>query len=75
MLLDLLGAANPSISNYMSETSGQFRHLAAVENRLRRRGLLTDAPKVFTYKKSWGLWGPPQISDDHLPFQKRGVAG
>ncbi|XP_043215041.1 glutaminyl-peptide cyclotransferase-like [Amphibalanus amphitrite] len=73
VLLDLLGASNPTISNYITDTNAQFRHLAGVEKRLRRGGLLTKAPNVFRYRKSWGLWGPPQISDDHLPFQRRGV--
>lgn len=75
VLLDLLGARSPQIWNYFSDTNGQFKHLAHVERKLRSRGLLHNgAPDViFNYKKSWGIWGPPQISDDHLPFQRRGV--
>jgi len=73
VLLDLLGAAKPAISNYISETNSEFRHLAAVEAKLRGNNQLEDVPRIFRFRKSWGLFGPPRIDDDHLPFQRRGV--
>ena len=72
VLLDLLGARGPTISNYITETNGEFRRLAEIEQRLRRDRLLNPGPRIFRYKSSWGLFGPPAISDDHLPFQRRG---
>ncbi|XP_043197963.1 glutaminyl-peptide cyclotransferase-like [Amphibalanus amphitrite] len=73
VLLDLLGAALPSISNYQPSSREEFRHLVSAEERLAKAGLLPDLPSVFHYRDSWGAWGAPRISDDHLPFLRRGV--
>lgn len=73
VLLDLLGAANPKISNYQKASDQQFKHLASIEEKLVDRGLLSpDVPKVFHFKENFGVWGRPRISDDHLPFLRRG---
>ena len=72
VLLDLLGAALPAISNYQPSSKAEFRQLVSAEERLARAGFLPDIPAVFTYRESWGAWGAPQISDDHLPFLRRG---
>ncbi|XP_037071876.1 glutaminyl-peptide cyclotransferase-like isoform X2 [Pollicipes pollicipes] len=73
VLLDLLGAKEPAIANYLSNTNAEFRHLVSVERKLRKKGLLPEVPKIFRYMKSWGFRGPPQVADDHLPFLHKGV--
>ena len=72
VLLDLLGASQPSISNYQPSSRAEFKHLVSAEDRLGKAGLLPEVPAVFTYTESWGSWGAPHISDDHLPFLRRG---
>ncbi|XP_037071950.1 glutaminyl-peptide cyclotransferase-like protein [Pollicipes pollicipes] len=74
VLLDLLGAARPAIANYQAGTKAEFRRLAAIERQLSSAGLLPpDLPAAFHFHQSWSGWGAPQISDDHLPFLRRGV--
>ena len=70
VLLDLLGTELPSIYNYPYCADAEFRQLAAVERRLRKKGLLEDVPRIFRVKKSWS--SPVGIEDDHLPFMRRG---
>jgi len=72
MLLDLLGAAQPTIANYIPDTDRLFRRLVAAEDALRMRGLL-EVPQIFHFRDSWRPFGRPSISDDHLPFMQRGV--
>ncbi|KAK0538556.1 hypothetical protein OC834_000400 [Tilletia horrida] len=71
VLLDLLGAPNPSVPDYFAHTSWLYDHLVDAEKKLREAGLLmwTDPKKTFFGQRH--AWGG--IEDDHLPFAARGV--
>ena len=47
VLLDLLGAALPSISNYQPSSKAEFRQLVSAEERLAKAGYLPDIATVF----------------------------
>lgn len=77
VLLDLLGAANPSIPSYFKTTHWAYQHMADVEQRLDNAGLLkVKRKRPFLYerdKPDSSMWYGGQIGDDHVPFQDRGV--
>ncbi|XGW02815.1 hypothetical protein V3C99_014667 [Haemonchus contortus] len=69
MLLDLLGAANPIISN--TAGLGAFRlfdQLPVIEAELRRLGCANIASNVFQSRLTLNA-----VEDDHVPFMRRGV--
>ncbi|CAB3397917.1 unnamed protein product [Caenorhabditis bovis] len=70
VLLDLLGAANPTISNTIGMGATElFSQLADVETNMRSLGCLGAVRRnVFNKNLSFN-----QIEDDHIPFLKRGV--
>ncbi|CAD7063540.1 unnamed protein product [Tilletia caries] len=72
VLLDLLGAPNPSIPNYFDHTSWLYDRLVSAERTLRDAGLLKwdkgeEGKTFFAGRKAWS-----GIEDDHLPFAARG---
>ncbi|KAH6651144.1 peptidase family M28-domain-containing protein [Chaetomium tenue] len=75
VLLDLLGAADPNIPSYFPTTHWAYRHLAKIEGRLRRLGVLETKPKrsflAESEKEEIKFRG--FVEDDHVPFMKRGV--
>lgn len=74
MLLDLLGAAEPNIPSYFSKTHWAYQHLAKIEERLRKLGVLETTPKrpfLPEHKKEVRYRG--YVQDDHVPFMRRGV--
>ncbi|KAE8216316.1 hypothetical protein CF327_g491 [Tilletia walkeri] len=71
VLLDLLGAPNPSIPNFFDHTRWLYDHLVQAETKLREAGLLMWKEKEKSFFKSAHVWGG--IEDDHLPFAARGV--
>lgn len=76
VLLDLLGAASPSIPSYFKTTHWAYKRMANVERRLRKSGKLrTRATSWFPEvdKKSDSRWLGGMIGDDHVPFMERGV--
>jgi len=77
VLLDLLGASNPSVPSYFKTTHWAYQHLARTESRLRALGKLKSNPSSpflpEANKKDASLWMGGAIEDDHIPFQKRGV--
>jgi glutaminyl-peptide cyclotransferase len=80
ILLDLLGAPNPSIQSYFIDTSWLFDGLVGSESRLRDIGALdtnlqgsSNSFKSFFVPKQ-GHYFYSGISDDHLPFMTRGVS-
>lgn len=87
VLLDLLGAANPTISSFYPTTGWMFDQLADVERRLGAAGRLAELGEpAWAADKNGGVgssWFRKRdasrthvgggISDDHLPFLKRGV--
>lgn len=86
VLLDLLGAANPSLSSFYPSTGGLYDQLINVEARLGKAGKFRglgetswEGDKEDGKGKSWfaerkgKTWVGGGISDDHLPFLQRGV--
>lgn len=82
ILLDLLGAPDPTISSYYPSTKWLYDALRSAETRLAKAGHLATLGEPnwkadgWSRAKSWfrggsGGWGA--ISDDHLPFWHRGV--
>lgn len=71
VLLDLLGGADPLITNHFDNTARWFDRLAAAEKRLHRQGLLTSHPSEQKYFRKDVYLGP--VQDDHIPFLHRGV--
>lgn len=74
VLLDLLGAKNPSISSFYENTDWAHKKLKELEKNLRKL-------KLTKYKRSQDSWFPRpgrfflggQLGDDHEPFLQRGV--
>ncbi|KAK7757962.1 hypothetical protein SLS62_000340 [Diatrype stigma] len=84
VLLDLLGAADPSVPSYFGATHWAYQGLARVEARLRAAGQLASAPSLGPQgqERRWlgdadklpsQLAGRGYIQDDHVPFMARGV--
>jgi glutaminyl-peptide cyclotransferase len=70
MLLDLLGAQEPKIPNYIPNTSTLFSELYHLEHALRRFGYWSGpitSPSYFQIKTHGN------ISDDQIPFLERDV--
>lgn len=76
LLLDLLGAPNPSIPSYFKTTHWAYRHLAKLEQRLRELKILLSTPNrpfLPESSKSVEMFRGLMIEDDHIPFMARGV--
>ncbi|KAK3983916.1 peptidase family M28-domain-containing protein [Cladorrhinum sp. PSN332] len=75
VLLDLLGAPEPTVPSYFERTHWAYENMAKIEGRMRGLGVLETKPKKsFLYeagKKDWFQRG--YIQDDHVPFMERGV--
>ncbi|KAI2636641.1 peptidase family M28 [Xylaria nigripes] len=76
VLLDLLGAANPSVRSSFLSTHWAYRAMANIEHRMRELQLLESNPNApflpDSEKEGWRFsWGA--IQDDHIPFMRRGV--
>ncbi|XP_074872646.1 glutaminyl-peptide cyclotransferase-like protein isoform X2 [Carettochelys insculpta] len=71
VLLDLLGAHQPTIQNHFPLTASWFDRLAGIEKRLHRLGLLQSHHREQTYFQREPNYGP--VEDDHVPFLRRGV--
>lgn len=76
VLLDLLGAANPSIPSYFTPTHWAYQNLASIENRMRKLRLLESKPNApflpdgeLNSKELRGGF----VGDDHEPFMAKGV--
>ncbi|NWI06693.1 QPCTL protein, partial [Tichodroma muraria] len=70
VLLDLLGGPSPAIHSHFPRTHHWFLRLVAIEERLRRLGLLhTAAPAPPFFRLSPA---PGPVEDDHVPFLQRG---
>jgi len=78
ILLDLLGAADPSIRSYFLDTAWLFDGLVTAEHRLRDSGALHEFKqsswKSFFVQRKGSDTSFGYIGDDHLPFLKRGVS-
>lgn len=77
VLLDLLGAPNPSIRSYFIDTGWLFDAMVSAEQRLLDSGLL-DLPQnipfhSFFLPRRTSEMNFGYIDDDHVPFLRRGV--
>ncbi|XP_074877703.1 glutaminyl-peptide cyclotransferase-like protein isoform X2 [Buteo buteo] len=70
VLLDLLGARHPAIHSHFPRTHHWFLRLVAIEQRLRRLGLLHVLPQDQPFFRLSPAPGP--VEDDHVPFLQRG---
>lgn len=69
MLLDLMGAAQPTFQNFFDETSPAYYRLNNLEDNLRKSGLLKrEEPDQMFVDNT----GTSHIEDDHIPFLERG---
>jgi len=79
VLLDLLGAANPSVRSYFPDTGWLYDQLIDAERRLGENGYFNQDGQASTNWASWfskrsgqeGVYSG--IEDDHLPFLQRGI--
>ncbi|XP_062980365.1 glutaminyl-peptide cyclotransferase [Elgaria multicarinata webbii] len=71
VLLDLIGARNPTFPNYFLNTARWLGRLEAIEKNLHDLGLLKNHPFERQYFRR-DLQGQP-VEDDHVPFLRRGV--
>ncbi|XP_075771274.1 glutaminyl-peptide cyclotransferase-like protein [Pelodiscus sinensis] len=71
VLLDLLGARQPTIQNHFPLTASWFDRLVGIEKRLHQLGLLQSHPREQMYFQREPMYGP--VEDDHVPFLRRGV--
>ncbi|KAL1947997.1 hypothetical protein VTO73DRAFT_13721 [Trametes versicolor] len=82
ILLDLLGAPNPTILSSFVDTAWLFDAMAAAETRLAQAGAFvygTDGAETqekFTsfFTPREGVYGFGGIEDDHIPFLRLGVS-
>lgn len=78
VLLDLLGSGeNVPIPSWMQNTHWSYKHMAEMEQRLRKLGLFKSNSK-HTFlpdkdKKNDAVFQQNVMADDHLPFVARGV--
>lgn len=78
ILLDLLGAPNPQIRSYFTDTAWLFDSLASVERRLHESGMLmssegSGAFRSFFLPRRGNELSHGYIADDHIPFLRKGV--
>lgn len=76
VLLDLLGAAAPSIPSYFQTTHWAYKKMATIEQRLRKLGILESRPRspfLTDAAKESNKFSPSYMGDDHQPFMARGV--
>lgn len=84
VLLDLLGAANPTIQSYFLDTAWLFDSLIQAESRLSDVSAFGGSDGVSASEaQKWKSFFRPRtglelnfggIEDDHIPFLKRGVS-
>jgi glutaminyl-peptide cyclotransferase len=77
VLLDLLGAPDPTVPSYFLTTHWAYQRLASIEERLRKLNVLTskgtEARFLREAKKKPTQFSPGFVEDDHMPFMARGV--
>ncbi|KAI1411122.1 peptidase family M28-domain-containing protein [Hypoxylon sp. FL1857] len=76
VLLDLLGAANPTVPTFFQTTHWAYKAMATIEDRMRKLGLLESNPKrpfLPDLEKDMATFKHAYIEDDHKPFMARGV--
>ncbi|PFH58586.1 hypothetical protein XA68_13488 [Ophiocordyceps unilateralis] len=74
VLLDLLGSKDPRVPSYFFPTHWVYQMMSTIETRMRALGLLESNPsQPFLPDNETLSAGHGGISDDHLPFMRRGV--
>jgi glutaminyl-peptide cyclotransferase len=78
ILLDLLGAPNPTIRSYFIDTAWLFDAMVSAERRLHEAGMFTDsgdaqAFRSFFLPRKGNQFNYGYIGDDHVPFLRKGV--
>ncbi|KAF4592060.1 peptidase family M28 [Ophiocordyceps camponoti-floridani] len=74
VLLDLLGSKDPNVPSYFSTTHWMYKMMSTIEKRMRALDLLeSKPPKPFLPDDEAMMAGMGGISDDHIPFMRRGV--
>ncbi|KAL8827685.1 MAG: hypothetical protein Q9170_006916 [Blastenia crenularia] len=83
VLLDLLGAENPTVPSYFKTTHWAYKKMAELEKRLRSLSLFDSSSKGASKRdtlpfltdldKKDDRWLGGAIEDDHVPFMDRGV--
>ncbi|XP_037382693.1 glutaminyl-peptide cyclotransferase [Talpa occidentalis] len=71
VLLDLIGASNPTFPNFFPNSARWFQRLQAIEYELHELGLLKNHSWESQYFQNHGNGGV--IQDDHIPFLRKGV--
>ncbi|XP_001167364.3 glutaminyl-peptide cyclotransferase isoform X2 [Pan troglodytes] len=71
VLLDLIGAPNPTFPNFFPNSARWFERLQAIEHELHELGLLKDHSLEGRYFQNYSYGGV--IQDDHIPFLRRDV--
>ncbi|KAM6221140.1 LOW QUALITY PROTEIN: glutaminyl-peptide cyclotransferase [Rhynchocyon petersi] len=71
VLLDLIGAQNPTFPNFFPRSTRWHKRLQAIEHALHELGLLKDYSSERQYFQSYDYRGG--IQDDHVPFLRKGV--
>lgn len=83
ILLDLLGAPQPTIRSYFIDTAWLFDSLISVERRLGDSDAFTYGEEKNMAPGKWTSFFRPRsssigfygnVGDDHVPFLKRGVS-
>jgi glutaminyl-peptide cyclotransferase len=78
VLLDLLGAPNPSIRSYFTDTAWLFDSLASAERRLHEGGVLMGSEGTGAFQSFFlpRRANEPKYGmvDDHIPFLRKGVS-
>lgn len=70
VLLDLIGAANPSFYSYFPNTHKHYQQLVGIEENLTKLNLIHHKNKRVRYFKAKST--SARIEDDHLPFLEKG---
>lgn len=74
VLLDLLGAKDPSVPSYFKKTHWAYQNMAKIEDRMRKLGILETQPgNMFLPDMDRQTFRRAFIEDDHIPFMVRGV--
>lgn len=79
LLLDLLGAQDPSIPSYFKTTHWAYQHMAQLEQRFRQLDLFKSGkdttwfPDKDKSSDAAEIFPSHIMQDDHIPFMARGV--
>jgi len=69
VLLDLIGASNPTFMSTQKKTQQHFNRMSRIEADLRRSNSLSGDHRIFQQQANYRAG----IEDDHIPFLERGV--